>query len=68
MHRLETKIEMEVTICCNKSSQQTSWTRFVARNCRLNFLVPGLCMLYHNFYCTCFLLLPIDKAWSQVFV
>jgi hypothetical protein len=29
-------------------------------------LVTGLCMLYHNFYCTFFLLPPIDKAWSQV--
>jgi hypothetical protein len=29
--------------------------------------VSGLCMLYHNLYCTILLLLPIESAWSQLF-
>jgi hypothetical protein len=41
--------------------------RFVAKNSpSFSILVSGLCMLYRSFYCTFFLLSPIDKAWSQV--
>jgi hypothetical protein len=34
----------------------------------LPILVSGLLMLYHNFYCTYFLLSHFDKAWSQAFI
>jgi uncharacterized membrane protein len=33
-----------------------------------SILVLVLCLLYHNLYSTFFLLSPIDKAWSQVFI
>jgi hypothetical protein len=43
-----------------------SWTWF-SRNISTSFsiLVRSLCIFYNNFYCTLFVLSPIDKAWSQ---